>query len=79
LTNKGILASTQDQGGWRKSSYSNSAGGSCVEVKHDLYTIFVRDSKDRRIGQPIIGLRIEGWHSFIDSITGGAAIAEQQT
>lgn len=31
---------------WRKSSYSNSDGGNCVEVAHNLPVVPVRDSKD---------------------------------
>ncbi len=35
---------------WRKSSYSNGTGGSCVEITtlpgHDGHAIAVRDSKD---------------------------------
>ncbi|MGW1541463.1 DUF397 domain-containing protein [Streptomyces sp. NPDC002309] len=32
--------------GWRKSSYSNSDGGECIEVTHDFHGIVpVRDSK----------------------------------
>lgn len=30
---------------WRKSSYSTSNGGDCIEVATTLYTIAVRDSK----------------------------------
>jgi hypothetical protein len=72
LIDKNGSASTDDRDGWRKSSYSNSAAGSCVEVKHGLNAVFLRDSKDRRAGQPIIGLPTEGWNLFLDVVTGSA-------
>jgi hypothetical protein len=31
---------------WRKSSYSSSNGGDCVEVGANAYTVAVRDSKN---------------------------------
>jgi hypothetical protein len=31
---------------WRKSSYSDSNGGNCVEVAHLAQGVAVRDSKD---------------------------------
>jgi hypothetical protein len=37
---------TSDALTWRKSSYSTSNGGNCVEVAAALGTIAVRDSKD---------------------------------
>jgi hypothetical protein len=34
---------------WRKSSYSASNGGNCIEVATNLpHTVAVRDSKDRK-------------------------------
>jgi Domain of unknown function (DUF397) len=33
--------------GWRKSSYSTSNGGNCVEVGNDTQRVLVRDTKDR--------------------------------
>ena len=68
--NKRGLAAIQDRDGWRKSSYSNSAGGSCVEIKRGLGAVFLRDSKDRRVGQPIIGVPPEGWNSLLNTISG---------
>lgn len=54
---------------WFKSSYSNAAA-SCVEVKFAVDAILVRDSKDRRSAQPIVGISAPGWNSFLNSITG---------
>ena len=44
-------------------------GGVCVEVKFEPGAIFVRDSKDRRVAQPIIGLSSTGWCSFLNTIS----------
>lgn len=70
MIDKNGLASTDDRGGWLKSSYSNSAAQSCVEIKCGRDAVFVRDSKDRRAGQPIIGLPAGGWNLFLNAITG---------
>ncbi|MGW1992990.1 DUF397 domain-containing protein [Embleya sp. NPDC001921] len=40
---------------WRKSSYSNQAGGNCVEVGVAATLVPVRDSKAPTIGHLIIG------------------------
>jgi uncharacterized protein DUF397 len=62
-------ATARDRDGWFKSSYSNGSAGSCVEVKPESGTILVRDSKDRRVGQPIIGVPSRGWDHFLNTIT----------
>lgn len=72
MIDKKHLAPNGDRGEWRKSSYSNSAAGSCVEVKHGLDAVFVRDSKDRRAGQPIIGMPVGGWKALLNTITDSA-------
>jgi uncharacterized protein DUF397 len=36
-----------DNGTWRKSTYSGSNGGSCVEVGADATGVVVRDTTDR--------------------------------
>jgi Domain of unknown function (DUF397) len=56
---------------WRKSSYSNSSGGSCVEVavltgalgEHD---IAVRDSKDP--DGPALTLTARQWRAFTAAV-----------
>ena len=53
---------------WIKSSYSNPSG-SCVEVKFDDGSILVRDSKDRRVGQPILSIPAPQWSSFLAVVT----------
>ncbi|HJP75172.1 MAG TPA: DUF397 domain-containing protein [Pseudonocardiaceae bacterium] len=54
--------------GWIKSSHSN-AGGSCVEVKFDGGAILVRDSKDKRVGQPVLAVATPAWRSFLATVT----------
>ncbi|MFK4151841.1 DUF397 domain-containing protein [Streptomyces fungicidicus] len=56
--------------GWRKSSYSGSEGGSCVEVL-DGYALGVpvRDSKDQDGPALIFGAGT--WSIFISTLKGG--------
>ncbi|MEU4358610.1 DUF397 domain-containing protein [Streptomyces virginiae] len=51
---------------WRKSSYSNGDGGSCVEVSDDLLPglVPVRDSKQAGIG-PVLVFPAGVWSAFI--------------
>ncbi|WP_432094815.1 DUF397 domain-containing protein [Streptomyces sp. bgisy100] len=52
---------------WRKSSYSNSNGGECVEVADGLPGIVpVRDSKDPH--GPALVFSPASWTSFIDAV-----------
>ena len=61
--------SSKDGDGWFVSSFSNGGAG-CVEVRFDISgTILVRDSKDRRIDRPMMGLPSNGWASLLGSIT----------
>jgi hypothetical protein len=55
---------------WRKSSYSNSSGGSCVEIallgaagEHD---VAVRDSKDPH--GPALSFSADQWRDFAATI-----------
>jgi hypothetical protein len=49
---------------WRKSSYSGSNGGGCVEVAGNLPGIIaVRDSKDRE--GPSLVFTPEEWRAFL--------------
>jgi Domain of unknown function (DUF397) len=47
---------------WRKSSYSGSNGGECVEVA-EAGTVFVRDTSDRR--GPTLDFPAVTWSAFI--------------
>ena len=48
---------------WRKSSYSSSNGGNCVEVASAPRAVAVRDSKDRH--GPALAFTREDWQEFI--------------
>lgn len=55
------------QAQWRKSSYSNAAGGDCLEVADGVPgTVPVRDSK-RPIG-PVLLVPTAAWATFIEDI-----------
>ncbi|MGY0070329.1 DUF397 domain-containing protein [Streptomyces sp. QTS137] len=52
---------------WRKSSYSNSDGGECVEVSDDFAAVVpVRDSKVPH--GPVLVFRAGGWSSFVSAV-----------
>ncbi|WP_413100415.1 DUF397 domain-containing protein [Streptomyces sp. Inha503] len=52
---------------WRKSSYSNNAGGECVEVADNFPGIIpVRDSKDP--DGPALIFSNDSWSAFIASL-----------
>ncbi|MFF8770178.1 DUF397 domain-containing protein [Kitasatospora sp. NPDC015120] len=53
---------------WRKSSYSNGDGGSCVEVD-DANPGHVRDSKDPN--GPALAFTPAAWNAFVSSVRGG--------
>ncbi|MFF2731722.1 DUF397 domain-containing protein [Streptomyces sp. NPDC058008] len=56
---------------WRKSSYSNSDGGECVEVSDDFAAVVpVRDSK--RPHGPALTFGTNGWASFVSAVKDGA-------
>jgi hypothetical protein len=55
---------------WRKSSYSGSNGGQCVEVASSLPgVIAVRDSKDRE--GPVLVLAPGAWRAFVAAARSG--------
>lgn len=51
---------------WRKSSYSNTDGGNCVEVASNLPLVPVRDSKDP--GRTPLVFTESVWAAFTGSI-----------
>jgi hypothetical protein len=56
--------------GWRKSSYSNSEGGSCIEILDGHSSgVPVRDSKDPN--GPALVFTPDAWSSFVSSVRGG--------
>lgn len=65
-----IIPNAAALNGWRKSSYSGSEGGSCVEVLDGYPTgIPVRDSKAPH--GPALVFPSTGWSSFITAVKSG--------
>ena len=55
---------------WRKSSYSGTNGGNCVEVAKNLPgVVAVRDSKDP--AGPALVFTLGDWHTFTAGLRGG--------
>lgn len=50
---------------WFRSSYSNGAGGECVECAHVASGTLIRDSK--RVNSPVIHFAPGPWHAFVRS------------
>jgi hypothetical protein len=55
---------------WRKSTYSGSNGGDCVEAALLPGVIAVRDSKDQQ--GPVLTFPAEAWSAFTTSIKNGS-------
>ncbi|MFD6289316.1 DUF397 domain-containing protein [Streptomyces sp. NPDC060205] len=51
---------------WFKSSYSNGAGGECVECAPAAGGALLRDSKDA--DGPVLTVRVHAWHAFIRAL-----------
>jgi hypothetical protein len=65
-----IIADASTLSGWRKSSYSGSDQGSCVEVLDGYPSgVPVRDSKNPQ--SPALVFRPECWSAFVDEMKGG--------
>ena len=56
--------------GWRKSSYTTSNGGNCVEVAGRESRVLVRDTKDRT--GPMLRFAPEAWRRFAERVKAGA-------
>jgi hypothetical protein len=55
---------------WRKSSYSNSSGGNCVEVADGFAGVIpVRDSKDPE--GPALVFGADAWTAFVADVKAG--------
>jgi hypothetical protein len=55
---------------WRKSSYSGTNGGNCVEVAYNLPgAVAVRDSKNP--SGPALVFSPDDWHMFTAALRGG--------
>lgn len=58
---------------WRKSSYSGSGGGNCVEVAAAPRTVAVRDTTDRE--GPALTFTTGSWGKFVRRVKDGAGRA----
>ena len=59
---------------WRKSSYSGSNGGECVEVGGHHGRVLVRDTKDQE--GPVLRISPAVWRRFADLVKGMAVSPE---
>jgi hypothetical protein len=57
--------------GWRKSSYTTSNGGNCVEVAGQESRVLVRDTKDRT--GPMLRFAPDAWHRFAEQVKADGA------
>jgi hypothetical protein len=55
---------------WVTSTYSDTDGGNCVQVRHIPHAVQVRDSKDP--SGPVITFTTTGWRAFISAFKSGA-------
>jgi Domain of unknown function (DUF397) len=58
-------------GTWRKSSYSDANGGSCVELADDSCVVLVRDTTDRSgtaSGTAALVFGVDTWARFTASM-----------
>jgi Domain of unknown function (DUF397) len=53
-------------GTWRKSSYSGSTGGQCIETASGNGVVLVRDTTDRDGGT--LGFTAEAWATFLGTL-----------
>ncbi|MET7603989.1 DUF397 domain-containing protein [Streptomyces avermitilis] len=54
---------------WFTSSYSNGAGGECVECASSDDNALIRDSK--HLGGPVVGVPGLAWHAFVRALKRG--------
>ncbi|MER5176926.1 DUF397 domain-containing protein [Streptomyces sp. NPDC002896] len=54
---------------WFRSSYSNGAGGECVECAHTVDGALIRDSK--QAAGPVVAFRAGAWRTFIEGLGRG--------
>lgn len=51
---------------WRKSTYSDGNGGSCVEVGGTARVVLVRDTKNRAAGT--LAFSAQAWRAFAEQL-----------
>ncbi|MBV9448915.1 MAG: DUF397 domain-containing protein [Streptosporangiaceae bacterium] len=54
---------------WRKSSYSGTSGGACVELGHSARGVLVRDTTDR--SGPVLTFAPDAWRDFTARLKAG--------
>ncbi|WP_411146324.1 DUF397 domain-containing protein [Streptomyces sp. x-80] len=55
---------------WRKSSYSSTNGGECIEIGEGISGVVpVRDSKDPQ--GPVLTIAPAAWSSFVSAVQSG--------
>ncbi|MEU1772365.1 DUF397 domain-containing protein [Streptomyces sp. NPDC006682] len=65
--NEHTISATSAPAGWRKSSYSDNQGGSCLEVLDGHPSgVPVRDSKSPQ--GPALLIPTAGWSSFVAAV-----------
>ncbi|WP_345579019.1 DUF397 domain-containing protein [Streptomyces prasinosporus] len=57
---------------WVRSSYSNGAGGECVECARVTRGVLVRDSKDA--GGPVVTVGAGAWRCFVGGLGRGRSV-----
>ena len=58
---------------WRKSSYSNTSGGNCVEVA-TADAVLIRDTTDHGHG-PVLRVSAETWRALTHALRANAALS----
>ena len=53
-------------GDWRKSSYSGSNGGNCVETASGNGVVLVRDTTNRESGT--LAFTVGAWQTFLETL-----------
>ncbi|HEY0935143.1 MAG TPA: DUF397 domain-containing protein [Trebonia sp.] len=56
-------------GGWRKSSYSGTSGGNCVEVADTAKAVLVRDTAKR--GGVTLAVSVPAWRVLLGNLKNG--------
>jgi len=65
-----VIPNAAELAGWRKSSYSNDQGGSCLEVLDNYrLAVPVRDSKNPH--GPAVIVPASAWVSFVAAVRSG--------
>ncbi len=59
--------------GWRKSSYSDNGGGSCVETGNAPGAVLVRDTAQHGRG-PVLRVTSADWRRFAAAVQAGRAV-----